>query len=419
MTTFWNLPVLRLLATDRCRAAAPWFAWTRGRDATSGLRRRANQLECRRLGATHPLEQSLAVLLYLPLSLPRILLALWQWGRPLRAVDRISYLRQSLHLSVCAWYLGLRPQVYYYLRLHGQRWPAAWRGVIDPAELHHLQRDISPPDLTPLADKLRFMQRALAHGLPAIPTLAVWENGRLHPNYQPAPGDLCRDLFVKRSHSYGSTGVMAFHYNPTTPAHYDDLRRYTLPQLDSVLQAASQDTTLIVQPRLRNHPELQGFSSEALCNYRLVTGRHPDGRTVVLMASLRFPILSGLTCAETDTTLCAAVDLATGRLHAAESKDPRLGRLVRHPFSGQQIEDLAVPRWAEMCALACRAHAAWPDFPFIGWDLSDTTAGLRLLEGGCLWGGYLAQMSGSPPLGLTPFVPIYEAHLAQRRGVQS
>jgi hypothetical protein len=145
-----------------------------------------------------------------------------------------------------------------------------------------------------------------------------------------------------------------------------------------------------------------------------VTGRHPNGRVDVLMAALRFPLSSQLTCAEKDTTLCAAVDLKTGRLHAAESKHPGLGRLARHPVSGQLIEGFPVPRWDEMIAHVAAAHVHWPDFPFIGWDISDTSEGLFLLEGSSLWGGFLAQMSGSRPLGLTPFATIYQANLARR-----
>jgi hypothetical protein len=132
------------------------------------------------------------------------------------------------------------------------------------------------------------------------------------------------------------------------------------------------------------------------------------------MAALRFPLHSELTCAEQDTTLCASVDLATARLHAADCKDPARPRLVRHPHSGQLIENFPVPRWNAIRDLACRAHEAWPEFPFIGWDISDTSDGIFLLEGGYLWGGYLAQMAGSAPLALTPFATIYTEHLARR-----
>lgn len=419
MTSLWTLPVLRLVATDRCRAPAPWLRWARGGDSTSILRRRAAALERRALGATHSLEQAFAVLIHLPFSVVRILQVLLTSGPAVRRLARISYLRQARHLGLCAWRLGLRPQLYYQLQLHTHPDPAAWADIIDPSELHHLQRDISPSDLEPLRDKLLFAEHAFAAGLPAIPLLEIWHHGRVQPSVAADQHALDRDLFVKRTLSYGSIGVMAFHYNPTTGAHYDEQRRYSSDELADLLRSSSAQRTLLVQPRLSNHTDLAGFSSVALCNYRIVTGRYPDGRTVVIMATLRFPARSELTCAETNTTLCAAVDLDTGRLHAAGSKDPSLGQMERHPLSGQQVRDFPVPHWDELKSLALRAHEAWPDFPFIGWDISDTPEGLYLVEGGCLWGGTLAQMSGGRPLGRTAFAPIYHAHLARRANVSA
>ena len=417
MTSLWTLPGLRLVATDRCRAPAPWLRWSRGTDSTSVLRRRAAALERRALGSTHVLEQALAIILHLPLSTLRIVQTLRTSGPAVRRLCRISYGRQALHLCRCAWRLGLRPQLYYQLQLHTHRDTTAWADIIDPSELHHLQRDISPANLEPLRDKLLFAEHAFAHRLPAIPLLAVWRHGRVLPWVPAHEHALDRDLFVKRTLSYGSIGVMAFHFNATTRAHHDEQRRYSSDQLADLLRTSSGGRTLLVQPRLSNHDDLAGFSAVALCNYRVVTGRYPDGRTEVIMATLRFPAHSALTCAETNTTLCAAVDLDAGRLHAAGSKDPALGRMERHPLSGQQVRDFPVPHWEELKSLALRAHEAWPDFPFIGWDISDTPEGLYLVEGGCLWGGTLAQMSGGLPLGRTAFAPIYHAHLAQRARV--
>lgn len=412
MIKLWNLPVLRLIATDRCRVAAPWFSWAYGYNDAAALRRRANALERTKLGANHPAEQIPAAFLYLVISFPRILLALKRWGWRLRATEQVPYHRQFVHLWLCAWRIGLRPQVYYFLSLHRRRHPDSWLHVIDPSELHHLQRDASPVDMNPLENKLLFSRRAVQHGLPVVPILALWENGRVLASA--APHELERDLFAKRALTYSSAGIIGLRYNPATGTHRDASGNGIEKGVDDYFAAASRDATLIVQPWLKNHRDLAGFSNGALCNYRIVTGRHPTGRVEILLAALRFPQTSELTCAERDTTLCAAVDLVTGRLHAAESKDPGLGRLIRHPATGQMIEDFPVPRWEEMVSLVTAAHAHWPDFPFVGWDVADTSEGLFFLEGSALWGGFLAQMSGSRPLGLTPFASIYQATLAQR-----
>ena len=411
MTRLWNLPVFRLVATDRCRVAAPWFDWTNGRDATAVLRQHANALERHRFGPPLLFEQELAALLHLVLAGPRALLALRRWGQALRASEGISFHRQWLDLLTCTWRLGLRPQVYYYLGLHRLA-RREWRHVIDPAELHHLQRDISPPDIHGLEDKLRFHDRASRAGIATPPLLALWRDGRRESAADPE--ELRRDLFVKRALTYSSTGIMGFRFDATTGEYRDGPRRYSPAGLDALLRRLSYDHVLLVQPWLRNHRDLEDFSTGALCNYRVVTGRHPNGSIEPLVAALRLPVGRGLTCAEPDLTFCAAVEIGTGRLHAAASKDPALGQVLRHPATGRRIEGVVVPRWPELLALARRAHEAWPEFPFVGWDLADTSGGLVVLEGSCLWGGFLAQMSGSPPLGLTSFASIYHSYSRHR-----
>jgi hypothetical protein len=408
----WHRPVFRLVASDRCRVALPWFRWAHAGDAASALRRRANALERRRLGAGRRLEAPLAALLYAllgPLGQAR---ALRKWGRALRAAEGVSLGRQWRDLQACAWRHGLRPEVYYYLGLHRCS-RAVWGQFLDPAELHHLQRDISPDDFSALEDKLLFHRRATAHGLPTPALLAVWRDGARDASaggLRPLRGD----LFVKRARSYSSIGVRGYRYDPGRGEHCSGGRRLDAAALAAELDAASRGFTLLVQPWLRNHPGLADFSSGALCNCRIVTGRHPDGRVEPVLAAFRFPLGSELTCAERDLTLCAAIDLASGRLHAAGTKHPRLGRLARHPLTGRPIEGAVLPGWPALLALAVAAHAGWPEFPFIGWDIAPTADGPVVLEGGCLWGGYLAQMSGNPPLGLTPFPAIYLSHLRRR-----
>ena len=80
-------------------------------------------------------------------------------------------------------------------------------------------------------------------------------------------------------------------------------------------------------------------------------------------------------------------------------------------MTGQQIEGHVISSWPEIRALALRAHEAFPEFPFVGWDIADSDHGLLLLEGSTLWGGNLAQMSGSAPLGGSRFAELYLENL--------
>ena len=71
----WSMPVLRLVATDRCRVEAPWFVWSRHSDPIARLRQLALQLERSRYRRVTAFEQVAAAILYFPVSLVSILRA--------------------------------------------------------------------------------------------------------------------------------------------------------------------------------------------------------------------------------------------------------------------------------------------------------------------------------------------------------
>lgn len=412
----WSMPVFRLVATDRCRVEAPWFLWSHRADPVARLHKLALQLERSRYPHVTRLEQIAAAIIYFPLSLVAMLRAWLRWSRPLDAGYGLSRFDQLRQLAAYAWRLGMCPRMYYHLRLHRHSWRSTGSYFLDQPELHHLQRHLAPADIDQLEDKLRFARRMRASGLPLAPIIAVWRDGAprsLEDEILPRALPAC-DLFVKPAQSYSSSGVQGFRYASEKRLYQDEQHAWTETKLIERLAFASRRRPLLVQPWLENGRALYGFSDSALCNFRVVTGRYPNGDIVPITAALRFPWKSQVSCAEPGITLCAAVDVATGTLRAAEAKDPGIGRLWHHPISGQRIEGYVFEDWPAVLRLALQAHEHWPEFPFIGWDIALTTEGCCLLEGSCLWGGTLAQMSGSPPLGLTPFPAIYFAHLAAR-----
>jgi hypothetical protein len=420
MSSFvWSLPVLRLVATDRCRVAAPWFSFTYSTDGTSRLRRLALALERNRLRGVTELEQALASIAFFPVSFVAALRALATWGGSLKAEYGVPRRRQLVDLLNYSWRLGMSPRTYYQFRLHRHSWRQSGRHFIDQPELHHLQRHISPDDINALEDKARFTAHARTHGLPLVPILAYWRDGQAEEGDSVDDGEGLprRSIFVKPAASYSSAGVMGYRYDPTSDTYDGDARRWSRSDLRAHLAAKSKGRTLLVQPWMENAVGLHGFSVEALCNFRIVTARRPDGSIEPMMAALRFPWKSRVSCAEPGLTLCASVDMVTGVLRAAEARDPAIGRLVRHPVTGQQIEGFKVEAWSALLNAALLAHKAWPNFPFIGWDVVHTSEGIYILEGSCIWGGHLAQISGSAPLGRTHFPDIYLAHLEARQPV--
>ncbi|MEE2775439.1 MAG: sugar-transfer associated ATP-grasp domain-containing protein, partial [Acidobacteriota bacterium] len=64
-----------------------------------------------------------------------------------------------------------------------------------------------------------------------------------------------------------------------------------------------------------------------------------------------------------------------------------------HPETGVAIEGLQVPRWQDLLSTALRAARAFPQMPFIGWDVLVTEEGPALLEANTL-----------------PALPVWQVH---------
>ena len=51
-----------------------------------------------------------------------------------------------------------------------------------------------------------------------------------------------------------------------------------------------------------------------------------------------------------------------------------------HPVSGKVFAGTQLPDWAEACEMAREAHALFPEFGVIGWDVAFTENGPLLIE---------------------------------------
>jgi hypothetical protein len=142
---------------------------------------------------------------------------------------------------------------------------------------------------------------------------------------------------------------------------------------------------MMVLPRLRNHPAIADMATESLIAVRVVTVLDEDLQPEVVVAYLR--VLSklepGWPVKKPISEYAAAVDLETGRLGAMTGDQPEcLSQWhERHPVTGVEIVGRQVPHWAEIVALAGRAHRISSDRILVGWDIAITPQGPVLLEG--------------------------------------
>jgi hypothetical protein len=397
-----NTPVLRLLSFDHCRTLAPWCAVRKGQTATLQVRRIAHELEQAAYSRPSVLEAGLAQVLNLFFSLRQIMIAWRQASPSVRRHYGISRSHQLRDLLKVVWHANLPPRVYYCQRLFRQTDLSAYLEVIDHRELQLLLRAVhAGADTTVLDDKAAFHSFCAEHNLPTPSIVARYTNGRCEVS--PSEDIWKADLFSKPARSYSSRGIACWRYDPATDTHTDGKISFDRPALREWLTAQSRENSLIVQPRMRNSPDLAPISANALANCRVVTARHTDGSITVLLAVLRMGVGEAITSDEPARSFCTAINLETGKLGLGDAKQAEQGSFTHHPESNAPIAGRTLSRWPEMKAMAIRAHANLPQMIFVGWDVIDTDQGPMLLEGNVVWGGNLAQMAGNSPLGVTGF----------------
>jgi hypothetical protein len=321
---------------------------------------------------------------------PLLVIAMMAWftARNGDAIKRsmrrsiVAQLGDQIWLYVKA---GVLPPWYYIYELHRHPVKREARSFIQRCECKSgvpgLLKDIKRP-VSELTDKALFAKWCDAHDIPTGPVIAVVrEDGvdGLHSLEQ-----LTGDLFVKPVNGKGGRGAQRFDYAGEG--------RYRLPvgkvvdrigMLISVAASASTGARLI-QPRIRNHPDLLQLNNDALATVRALTCLDETGKPELLGAVLRMAIGSNHVVDNLHAGgIAAAIDLGSGRLGPASNlgMDGSIGWLDRHPTSGAQIAGFKLPYWDGFQAFAEHAHGAFSDRIMVGWDIAITAEGLVVIEG--------------------------------------
>jgi hypothetical protein len=146
----------------------------------------------------------------------------------------------------------------------------------------------------------------------------------------------------------------------------------------------SRGSPLIVQRRLRPHPELERLTSGAVPTVRALTILDEKGRPELVATVFRMSIGANRTVDNIHAGgLACAVSLDEGQLGIASNlgSDARLGWHSEHPTTHARIEGTRLPYWDELKALSLRAHGAFTSRAVIGWDIAITKDGPIIIEG--------------------------------------
>lgn len=273
-----------------------------------------------------------------------------------------------------------------------------------------------------MTDKLAFANACAQMNVPTPPILLTAESGIIELKADLAGLDC--DLFAKLRRGRGTkkTGL----YRRVGPHLYLD-RAGTLLGLDEVierlrLQSLEGDgkglASIIVQPRLENHPDLADLAQQSLIAIRVVTCRNERDEPEATHAVLRIlgKIEPGWDIAP-DTEYGAAIDLRTGALGWLTGDRPEtcLRWYDRHPITDAPILGRRLDQWQDLLDLALRAHAGFPNRILVGWDLALTPDGPVVLEGNSNMDVSFIQRTYRDPIGRSRLGELLEHHLSALR----
>jgi hypothetical protein len=278
---------------------------------------------------------------------------------------------------------GILPPWYYMFELYGEG--SDFRSFINRFETkqgyYSLIRRRRPPTSN-LCDKVQFAAECKDRHLNAVPVVATAIDGDVRL--------LCddrlpeADLFVKPISAAGGTGAERWDY--AAGDHYRGSNG-ELCDHECLLERLRQGSFMaprLVQPRVVNCAELRDINNGALSTVRVLTCLDQRDRPEVIAAVMRMAVGKNHRVDNIHAGgIAAPIDLATRRVGAASNlgMDARLGWIDRHPDTGGRIRDRIVPGWAELRALAERAHRAFDDRVMVGWDIAPTADGPIIVEG--------------------------------------
>jgi hypothetical protein len=242
------------------------------------------------------------------------------------------------------------------------------------------------------------------HGLPTIPILAELGPGSAE-SWSGNPGTLPHeDLFIKQAaaSAVAGAGAECWIYDGSGECWTRNGERLGDDALLDRLRRQGARARILVQPRVRNHERIAGFSLKALCSIRAVTVRQPRRSATHFRSCLRMP--AGAADVDHPVHGGLAAPIRPGGILG-----PAVANVVgppfrRHPATGAQIEGSRVPYYEEAVSLAVRAHDLLDIDAAIGWDIAITPDGPVFLESNSGWGTDVMQTSFDEPLGLTDLV---------------
>lgn len=151
----------------------------------------------------------------------------------------------------------------------------------------------------------------------------------------------------------------------------------------------------LIQERVRQHPFLDRYTTDATQTARIVTYITRTGQIEVLMRLLKIA-RAGKYIDNVGTTGFAAPIDENGVLgEAAQITKTGIVHYAAHPETGAAIAGERLPYFREIMAMALTCQSLAPQLRSLGWDIAITQDGPVLLEGNIYWSQVLQFATGA------------------------
>jgi len=355
--------------------------------------------------------------------LKRRLQAIWaaltqvsKYGRHVQRIQGLPLWRQVTQQYKAFVEYGLHPKYYYLFEVHSdaQRMgqylsPDNWCLLLDALLMRQ-----GAGDAEILNDKCKSYHHFRQFDLPTIPILAKFGGTAVEDATLDRSWSSDKDLFSKPVDGAFGKGARRWFRQPDGRYRTEEDAIVTKSELENDLQRQSQNRTVILQPLVENHPNIQKLTGETLVSLRIITMRNPGADPQYLIGLISLPLGSEIGSNAGFAVLRAPINQQTGRLGAAynQREIADIMRAIRvHPVTGRQIEGFTLPCWKRVIGLTEKAHRTLPTIALVGWDVALSPNGPLIIEGNVRPGPLSPQVAHKKPLGATQFPELYSENL--------
>lgn len=332
-------------------------------------------------------------------------------GKVIKEETGFSNLRQHTDLVKTSLAIPCRPQDYYIFELYKPENKKRACNFIFRYEVKNvLYKMLIETDnireISPLTNKGDFTKKARDAGLPIVPVICTIINNQVEYYDKPVKAD----LFAKALDGRGGRGAEVWYYmrkkNGFKKKKQKKYKLYSFEEIVEYYRGKSFAKPVIIQEKVKNHPEISDLACEAVSTCRVITMINEKNQPEVVTAVFRMAARKGKIVDNIHKGgIASPIDIESGVLGQATNLGIQvgLGRLSHHPVTGALIEGRKLPYWQEVSELAVHAHEFFRPRVIIGWDICLTDRGPVIIEGNAQPCVDLIQRPHNKPLSETRF----------------